>query len=125
VVALGVQSVDSIGWRQAAGFGSVFIPGRHRRLLTRRNRETPCRPFASDQDLEVLAQCNCPACRNASSNGRRNSELLADHFLPRAVHNIWVLHSEIAGYFDARRRKGGARYLESRLSEGWLAALGA
>jgi queuine/archaeosine tRNA-ribosyltransferase len=124
VVALGVKSVDSIGWRQAAGFGSVYIPGRHRRLLTQREREAPCRPFASDQELEILAGCHCPACREARDSGKCNSEVLAAHFLPRAVHNIWVLYSEIAGYLDACHAGQGAPYLQARLSEAWLGPLG-
>jgi queuine/archaeosine tRNA-ribosyltransferase len=124
VIALGAQSVDSIGWRQAAGFGSVYIPGRHRRLLTDRKRENPCRPFASDADLEILATCVCPECRVADRQGA-NIVRLAGHFKPRAVHNIWVLHSEIAAYLTEHRLGRGTKFLCSRLSEAWLKVLGA
>ena len=84
VIALGARSVNSIGWRQAAGFGSVYIPGRHRRLLTLRERERPCRPFASDDDLELLTQCRCPACRGVKKSTTRIARL-AHHYKPRAV----------------------------------------
>lgn len=122
VIAAGAHSVDSIGWRQAAGFGSVFIPGRHRRLLTERIRETPCRPRASEEDLDLLASCLCPACREGDYIGD-NLIRLAKHFKPRAAHNIWVLYCEIANYFLAKEAGHGEAYLASRLSDAWLAAL--
>jgi queuine/archaeosine tRNA-ribosyltransferase len=123
VIALGARSVDSIGWRQAAGFGSVYIPGRHRRLLTLRERERPCRPFASDDDLELLTQCRCPACRTVKQSTTRIARL-AHHYKPRAVHNIWVLYSEIADYLRARQSGTATAFLSSRLSEAWTEAIG-
>jgi tRNA-guanine family transglycosylase len=122
VIALGAGSVDSIGWRQAAGFGSVYIPGRHRRLLTLRNRENPCRPFANEEDIEILGQCLCPECRISKKHERR-IERLASHYKPRAVHNIWVLYSEIAGYLRACQNSTDAAFLSSRLSEAWMEAI--
>ena len=121
VIALGVSSVDSIGWRQAAGFGSVYIPGRHRRLLTMRQRENPCRPFASNEDIELIARCRCPECR-LSKDRKERMHRLASHYKPRAVHNIWVLYSEIAAYLRARLNKRQG-FLSSRLSEAWLDAI--
>lgn len=120
VMAAGAHSVDSIGWRQAAGFGSVYVPGRHRRLLTERERETPCRPYASDSDLKILRHCLCPACQGASKG---NIAALANHFKPRAAHNIWVLYGEVAGYLYAKKVRRGDDYLSARLSEAWLEAL--
>jgi tRNA-guanine family transglycosylase len=122
VVAVGARSVDSIGWRQAAGFGSVYIPGRHRRLLTQRERPNPCRPFANDEELEILRQCACPPCRqSAQSTG--NIHGLAQHFKPRAAHNIWVLYSEVAAYLIERQAGRGRQFLASRLSEAWMRAI--
>lgn len=120
VLAMGANSVDSIGWRQAAGFGSVYIPGRHRRLLTHHERETPCRPYANRKELEILRACRCPACAAAP---RSNIATLKNSFRPRALHNIWVLYSEIAGYLDAKRKDQATDYLSERLSEAWLAAI--
>lgn len=122
VIAAGANSVDSIGWRQAAGFGSVFIPGRHRRLLTERHRDAPCRPFADAEDLEILARCNCPVCREAKQPGG-NLSVLRGHFKPRAIHNIWVLYNEVAGLFVSKRRGEEQRYLSDRLSAAWLSVL--
>jgi tRNA-guanine family transglycosylase len=120
VIAIGAHSVDSIGWRQAAGFGSVFIPGRHRRLLTNRVRDKPCRPYANRDDIELLECCGCPECRQTDGN---NISLLANHFKPRAAHNIWVLYSEIAAYLTARRAGTGMKFLSARLSDAWLQTL--
>jgi tRNA-guanine family transglycosylase len=119
-IAIGAGSVDSIGWRQAAGFGSVYIPGRHRRLLTLRERERPCRPFASDDDIELLGRCRCPVCRIVQGN---KIDRLASHYKPRAVHNIWVLYSEIADYLRASQRGKGMDFLSKRLSDAWLNAI--
>ena len=33
VFALGADSADSIGWRQAAGFGSIFLPMKSQRIV--------------------------------------------------------------------------------------------
>lgn len=120
--AAGIDSVDSIGWRQAAGFGSVFIPGRPRRLLTNRVRERPCRPFANAEDLKELATCCCPVCRSAENESTK-FEMLAGHFKPRAAHNIWVLYWEAANYLRARDRGEESKFLSRRLSEAWLGAL--
>jgi queuine/archaeosine tRNA-ribosyltransferase len=122
VIAAGANSVDSIGWRQAAGYGSVFIPGSYRRLLTDRHRDSPCRPFVSEEDLGLLARCRCPACR---SSGQRfdNVARLRASFHPRAIHNIWVLYGEVAGYLIARRNGCDHAYLTQRLSEAWLSVL--
>lgn len=124
VIAVGAHSVDSIGWRQAAGFGSVYIPGRHRRLLTKRERPNPCRPFANDEELEILRQCRCPACRQPGCKGT-NIRRLAEHFKPRAAHNIWVLFREAAAYLCEQNAGRGSQFLASRLSEAWLQAIGA
>jgi len=120
VLAMGANSVDSIGWRKAAGFGSVYLPGRHRRLLTHRERERPCRPFVSRKELEILRACGCPAC---SAAPRSNIATLTKSFQPRALHNIWVLYSEIAGFLEAKRNDQDADYLSARLSDAWLAAI--
>lgn len=122
VTALGGRSVDSIGWRQAAGFGSVFIPGRHRRLLTLRERANPCRPFANEDDLDLLSQCRCPTCRMDTRPASQIARL-AHHYKPRAVHNIWVLYAEIAGYFHASQMGTASAFLSSRLSEAWIEAI--
>ncbi|RWD65944.1 hypothetical protein [Mesorhizobium sp.] len=120
--AAGANSVDSIGWRQAAGFGSVYIPGRHRRLLTDRDRPTPCRPFINDEDRALLAQCRCPECRRVHNDDERITRL-AHHFKPRAVHNIWVLYQEAADYLHSLERASVDRFLAKRLSDAWLDAL--
>jgi queuine/archaeosine tRNA-ribosyltransferase len=122
LIACGAHSVDSIGWRQAAGFGSVYIPGRHRRLLTKREREKPCRPFVDRKDRELLAQCMCPECLRFAPE-HRNLQRLASHFKPRAAHNLWVLYAEVAAYLEACDIGQGEQFLGTRLSEAWIDAI--
>lgn len=121
-VALGASSIDSIGWRQAAGFGSVYVPSRHRRLLTGRERKSPCRPFVDQQDLELLSKCGCPVCSNASSDSELVSRL-SSNFAPRAIHNIWVLYQELSTYARLRTTSNGDSFLKARLSDAWIDAI--
>jgi tRNA-guanine family transglycosylase len=121
-VAIGVDSIDSIGWRQAAGFGYVYIPGRHQRIVTLRNQNVPRRPPVDVEDIEALSHCQCPECRLAKTH-QIKIHRLASHYKPRAVHNIWVLYSEIAEYLRACEAGKGGPFISVRLSDAWLDAL--
>jgi len=90
----GADSVDSIGWRRAAGFGTIFLPGGTERFVGDRGRKRAAsRLQLTDVDLGALSACECPACQRAGSLGQR-LETLADSYLPRAAHNAWVLMGE-------------------------------
>lgn len=90
----GADSVDSIGWRRAAGFGTVFLPGGTERFVTARGRKRAAsRLQLTELDLSVLAECGCPACERAGELDGR-VETLAGSYLPRAAHNAWVLIGE-------------------------------
>lgn len=87
----GADSVDSIGWRRAAGFGTIFLPGGTERFVTDRGRKRAAsRLLLTELDLDVLARCECPACTRAGNLGQRIASLAAS-YLPRAAHNAWVL----------------------------------
>lgn len=117
VVALGANSIDSIGWRQTAGFGSVYVPGRHRRLITNRDRKKNCRPIVSEEEKEILRVCQCSACGQAETT---NIDLLSKSFVARSLHNIHVLHLEISQYCSATQRNSANKFLSERLSDAWL-----
>jgi queuine/archaeosine tRNA-ribosyltransferase len=90
----GADSVDSIGWRRAAGFGTIFLPGGTERFVSARARQRPrSRRFLDDADLEMLAACACPPCSRNKALERRLA-LLADCYLARAAHNASVLLGE-------------------------------
>ena len=118
VIALGASSVDSISWRQAAGHGIVFIPGRAQRLLTNKPSKRPSRPTVSDIDKDILLQCRCPVCVGARERGNAIDEL-AGSYLPRALHNIYVLNKEVSDMVSARKDGRCEEFLSKRLSQAW------
>lgn len=90
----GADSVDSIGWRRAAGFGTIFLPGGTERFVAHRDRKRAAsRLVLTAQDIDTLSGCLCPACCQAGSIDQRLMTL-AGSYLPRAAHNAWVLLSE-------------------------------
>lgn len=92
--ASGADSVDSIGWRRAAGFGTIFLPGGTERFVAHRDRKRAgSRRMLDEADLLALRACGCPACAAAGGIEARLSGL-ASSYLPRAAHNAWVLLGE-------------------------------
>lgn len=87
---LGIDSVDSSGWRNRAARGIVQLPGRGDRVVANlggwRGRE------ASAEDARSLEACRCPACRGWGLSGLQASGLAG--FCNRATHNLWVLLQE-------------------------------
>jgi tRNA-guanine family transglycosylase len=122
VVAMGATSIDSTGWRQTAGFGSVYVPGRSRRLLTDSPSAAPCRPFIDQTDRDILLGCWCPICRNPPA-GATNIELLSASFLPRALHNIYVLYREVSEMLASIQQGRGETFIAARLSVAWCDAI--
>ena len=122
VLALGANSTDSIGWRQAAGFGSVYLPGKHRRLLTNKLASKPCRPVLGEEDMHLLRQCVCPGCRIARQSKSQISTL-KESFTLRSIHNIWVLYEEVHEFARARAANRHGEYLSKRLPEAWIASI--
>ncbi len=118
VLALGADSVDSVAWRIAAGFGTVFTPGRGERFVeVRARRRATSRPFLS---LEDIAACRCPICAGMTSANRVAA--LATGYRARAAHNAWVLLEEAAAFAGAKASHRLAEHLETRLPPSWLSA---
>jgi tRNA-guanine family transglycosylase len=96
----GADSVDSIGWRRAAGFGTIFLPGGTERFVVNRDRKrATSRLTLTEADRAALGVCECPVCSEHGTLDAR-IEKLASSYLPRAAHNAWVLLAE-AKSFDA------------------------
>lgn len=92
--ASGADSVDSIGWRRAAGFGTIFLPGGTERFVAHRDRKRAgSRRLLDEVDLQALGVCDCPACVEAGGLDARLASLTVS-YLPRAAHNAWVLLGE-------------------------------
>jgi tRNA-guanine family transglycosylase len=92
--ASGADSVDSIGWRRAAGFGTIFLPSGTERFVAHRDRKRAgSRRLLDDVDRALLGACDCPVCLGAGGLEAR-IEALAASYLPRAAHNAWIVLGE-------------------------------
>lgn len=91
VIQCGADSTDSLAWRRAAGFGTIFLPSTSERFIRPRDRKRAgSRPTLNTKELEMLACCECPACSEWQQVDRREAEL-AESYLARAVHNAFVV----------------------------------
>ena len=110
--ALGVDSIDSSGWRNRAARGLILLPGRGERSVVPLGNWRGVE--VSDDEIQMLELCGCPACRKYGLTGlkayntRGNKEGRGDGtsgFNRRAIHNLWTLLHE-AAEVDARLAKG-------------------
>jgi 7-cyano-7-deazaguanine tRNA-ribosyltransferase len=87
---LGVDSVDSSGWRNRAARGIVQLPGSGDRMVAELGSWRGRR--LSSQEHEALQGCFCPACIQFGLEGLAASGI--EGFCNRATHNLWVLLEE-------------------------------
>jgi queuine/archaeosine tRNA-ribosyltransferase len=107
--SLGVDSVDTMGWRLKAAHGAIQLPGVGDRFVTAKSKK---RVNLSDHDKEILEKCKCPVCKGLSLEERlRNLDNAIKNgtFKKRAIHNAWVFNWELT---MARRMIGRGRYLD-------------
>jgi hypothetical protein len=101
---LGMDSVDSSGWRNRAARGIVQLPGGGDRMVANlgswRGREP------SPAEWRRLHDCPCPACRLDGPSGLQARGLAG--FRSRATHNLWTLLDE-ARLIDEHLRAGTYR----------------
>ncbi len=87
---LGVDSVDSSGWRNRAARGIVQLPGSGDRVVANLGNWRGRKP--SLHEWEILEQCSCPACKQFGLDGLKMNGL--GGFCSRATHNLWILLEE-------------------------------
>lgn len=87
---LGIDSVDSSGWRNRAARGIIQLPGRGDRVVASlgswRGREP------DQEEWNMLIMCQCPACQHFGIEGLQSSGI--EGFCNRATHNLWTLLDE-------------------------------
>lgn len=88
---LGMDSVDSSGWRNRAARGVVQLPGSGDRMVADLGKWVIRKP--SKQEWEILDACTCPACKLYGLEGLRANAMRG--FCNRATHNLWILLEEI------------------------------
>jgi 7-cyano-7-deazaguanine tRNA-ribosyltransferase len=98
---LGLDSVDSSGWRNRAARGLVQLPGSGDRMVADLGNWRGRKP--SEQEWSQMGECPCPACYQHGLAGLRAGG--TDGFCNRAAHNLWILLEE-------------ARWIEDHLRAG-------
>ncbi|MCK1491291.1 hypothetical protein IVB14_12910 [Bradyrhizobium sp. 180] len=113
MVALGANSADSIGWRQAAGFGSVFLPLKSQRIVLPGAASRGVRKVLGREDVIDVMRCECPICtENHTFRGRIS--LFRKSFHNRSIHNAWVIGNQFLHWPQTRAE------LSSLVREGGL-----
>lgn len=87
---LGVDSVDSAGWRNRAARGIIQLPGRGERIVANLGNWRGREPDA--HEMEMLLACTCPACQQFGFGGLQINGI--EGFCNRATHNLWILLEE-------------------------------
>lgn len=87
---LGIDSVDSSGWRNRAARGIIQLPGSGERLVAKLGNWRGRKP--TWKEWQGLHNCQCPACAKYGVEGLKAD--LLHGFCCRATHNLWVLLEE-------------------------------
>ncbi len=115
VLALGAHSVDSLAWRRAAGFGTIFLAGLAERIISAKLRARYSRPKITGTDWKFLESCRCPICVVRPRLGDR-ARALAQSYVSRAVHNVWTLKTEESLFRDAAASGAVVEFALSRVN---------
>ncbi len=112
--SLGVDSIDSIGWRIKAANGAIQLPGVGDRFVSPKKKK---RTGLSKKDLILLQRCQCPICRNKSLSIRKKLLDNADSstFYNRATHNAWVFQQEVQEAWDSIKKGNYMQYVDEHL----------
>lgn len=113
--SLGVDSLDSTGWRLKAAYGNIQLPGVSDRNPTDRNNG---RASLNQDEKKILNKCECPTCKNKSLDEKILS--LDGPFSPRAMHNAWVYKKELEYYIKHLDDGDIKAFTEKRLKSGFL-----
>ena len=87
---LGIDSVDSAGWRVRAARGLVQLPGTSDRAVASLGNWKVREP--NSEELEKLGECQCPACQKYGIEGLKANRTYGS--CNRATHNLWTLLEE-------------------------------
>ncbi|MBB4376479.1 hypothetical protein [Bradyrhizobium sp. SBR1B] len=122
MVALGADSADSIGWRQAAGYGSVFLPLKSQRIVSPGADMRAVRKILGRTDAADVMRCGCPICtKSATFRGR--IALFKKSFHNRSIHNAWVIGNQFL-HWPRTRADLSVLVSEGGLGPRWASAVG-
>lgn len=111
--ALGVDSLDSTGWRIKAAYGVIQLPGVGDRYAKPRNNG---RPSLNYNEKKLLEKCECPVCNDKQLDERM--DILDDNFKSRALHNAWVFTEEQKTFRNHLINGNADIFVKKRLEKG-------
>jgi hypothetical protein len=120
IFAFGADSADSIGWRQAAGFGSIFLPFKSQRAIGSEKGIPAQRKTLDDSDLTQLEACGCPVCISPRSMDQR-LKVFRRSFHELSIHNAWTLANQFQ-YWPVDRREMMSLVANGALGKSWAKA---
>ena len=121
VYSLGADSADSIGWRQAAGFGSIFLPLKSQRIIAWEFDNRPPRRMLDSEDLMQLEMCGCPIC-NSNISIKSKLEAFRISFHNRSIHNAWTVANQCA-FWPTTRSGVISLIADGKLGRSWAKAV--
>jgi 7-cyano-7-deazaguanine tRNA-ribosyltransferase len=120
--ALGVDSLDSIGWRLKAGYGAVQLPGFGDRFTGDRQRKRRTLLKDDEKAKEALLECECPVCQEHVALEKRLAAL-DKSFNNRALHNAWVFVQEAVAFRAQIEANSVESFVRERLQHSPLKSL--
>jgi 7-cyano-7-deazaguanine tRNA-ribosyltransferase len=108
---LGMDSIDSSGWRNRAARGIIQLPGTGDRSVVKFGNWRGRAP--SDSEWKSLGNCRCPACKRFGVRGLKQSGI--EGFCNRAAHNLHVLLEEAKWLERQTAKQSYDRRFRSRL----------
>ncbi|HEV8604924.1 MAG TPA: hypothetical protein VGQ99_06140 [Tepidisphaeraceae bacterium] len=109
---LGMDSVDSSGWRNRAARGIIQLPGSGDRMIAKFGSWRGRVP--SREERKVLEKCQCPACEQDGLAGLKKDGLAG--FCNRATHNLFILLEEAKWIDNHLQDKTYKRAYKKRLN---------
>lgn len=101
MAALGIDSVDSSGWRVRAARGFILLPGQGERMLKKLGGWEG--PTLTRDELSALRACKCTTCTSHGYKALTRRKRAG--FERRAAHNLWVLLREVTLINEYRGRR--------------------
>lgn len=109
--SLGVDSVDSMGWRLKAAYGAIQMPFTADRFLSSLNGRRGKRPILNEEEKKRFNKCKC------GIHSEYSYDTIDVSFEPKAIHNAYVYLKENIKSIDEIENENYYDFVENRLSK--------
>lgn len=108
---LGIDSVDSSGWRNRAARGIILLPGKSERTIAQLGSWNG--RIVSKEENKILLNCQCPTCQKFGLESL--TAKASEGFRNRATHNLWTLLEEAKWIAKKLEKKEYKDFYQERL----------